>query len=130
MRAPEWSGWERTLLQLCALFHVSLVAVMALLPYDVVDTEGTHPALQLLPQRVWAVVFAVAGVLVWRLLHVCTHAAQMVTWFAVFVPAGAWLWPLALAVATGGGSPVLLVFVVFLYAVWAILAFHIGRDRR
>jgi len=113
--ARYWPGWGRFVIGASAAFHAALAVVLVTFPYEQLVTEGTRPVFDLWSRYVWAGSFAVAAAgiaasLRWR--KPLLHAAA---WLWVTFLFGAWLTPLCLAVLEGGGSPVAVVVLLFLY---------------
>jgi hypothetical protein len=116
--ARWWPGWGRVLIGAAGLFHACMAVVLVSFPFDQLLTEGTRPIFDLWSRYVWAAAFAVvavgiAAVLRWR--KPMLHGA---VWLAVTFLFGAWLTPLTVAVLDGGGSPVAVVVLLFLYGLF------------
>lgn len=113
--ARLWPGWARFIIGVAAAFHAVLACVLALFPYEQLLTEGTAPQFDLASRFVWAGGFAVVAVGIAVSLRVHKPWLHALAWVAATFLFGAWLTPLVLAVISGGGSPVAVVVLLFLY---------------
>jgi hypothetical protein len=113
-----WPGWGRVLIGAAGLFHACMAAVLVTFPFDQLLTEGTAPIFDLASRYVWAAAFTVAAVGIAAALRWRTPWLHALVWLAVTFLFGAWLTPLTLAVLNGGGSPVAVVVLLFLYALF------------
>lgn len=110
-----WPGWSRVLIAAAGLFHACMAVVLACLPFDQLLTEGTAPIFDLASRYVWAASFAAVAVGIAAALRWSKPWLHVLVWLAVTFLFGAWLTPLSLAVLNGGGSPVAVVVLLFLY---------------
>lgn len=113
--ARWWPGWSRVLIAAAGLFHACMAVVLACLPFGQLLTEGTAPIFDLASRYVWAASFAVVAVGIAAALRWSKPWLHVLVWLAVTFLFGAWLTPLSLAVLNGGGSPVAVVVLLFLY---------------
>ena len=110
-----WPGWARFIIGVGAAFHATLAAVLALFPYRQLLTEGTAPQFDLASRYAWAAGFAAVAVGIALSLRVHKPWLHALAWVAATFLFGAWLTPLVLAVVNGGGSPVAVVVLLWLY---------------
>jgi len=116
--ARYWPGWGRFVIGASAAFHAALAVVLVTFPYEQLVTEGTRPVFDTWSRYVWAGSFAVAAVGLAAALRWRKPALHVVVWLWVTFLFGAWLTPLSLAVLDGGGSPVAVVVLLFLYGIF------------
>ena len=116
--ARYWPGWGRFVIGASAAFHAALAVVLVTFPYEQLVTEGTRPVFDTWSRYVWAGSFAVAAVGLAASLRWRKPALHVVVWLWVTFLFGAWLTPLSLAVLDGGGSPVAVVVLLFLYGIF------------
>jgi hypothetical protein len=116
--ARLWPGWGRFIIGAAAAFHAALAAVLVTFPYGQLVTEGTKPVFDLWSRYVWAGSFAVAAVGLCVALRWTKPWLHALVWLWVTFLFGAWLTPLSVAVLEGGGSPVAVVVLLFLYGLF------------
>ena len=116
--ARLWPGWGRFIIGAAAAFHAALAVVLVTVPYGQLVTEGTAPVFALWPRYVWAGSFALAAVGLSVVLRWRKPVLHAVVWLWVTFLFGAWLTPLSVAVLDGGGSPVAVVVLLTVYALF------------
>lgn len=126
MSVLEW--WRRhhvlvrALTGVVAVIHCWAAVTLLLAPDAQLFTQGTWPMFELAGREVWAAGFAVGGASATLLATKSTALRLWVTWMAVLTAQSMWLGAAALAVISGRGSAMAVVFLTGMVAFTAITA--------
>lgn len=106
-------------------FHLIVAAVIAFAPRHMVITPGTSVAFGFYPPTVWAVWFAVTGIVAGAMTHRNTLLRQAITWCGVFPLGCAFEFAFLAALSQGRGNAVFAIMYPFLLMWWLALAIRL-----
>lgn len=111
-----------------AAFHLTVAVVLFTFPRERVVTPGTSVIFGTIPLPVWAIWFALTGLISAACVHRNSDTRQALTWIGVFPLGGGWVYGISYAVSQGHGNSLFALTWVFLLLWWLTLAarLHFG----
>jgi hypothetical protein len=116
------------LVSVVSVLHLWGAVTLLLAPDNQLFTQGTRPVFALFPPLVWAVAFAVGGLASASLLLRVTVPRQLVAWFTVLPSQTVWIAASVIAVLSGAGSAMGIVFLTAVLAFTTITAIVVAVD--
>jgi hypothetical protein len=114
--------WNRALVGVVAGLHLWGAVTLLAAPDSQLFTQGTRPVFTLFPPQGWAVPFLIGGAFTASLMWRLSLPRLAVAWFTVLPSQTVWLSASIIAVLSGGGSAMGVVFLSAVLAFTAITA--------